>query len=197
MHLRPIALSLILCPAVAMAECPTGTDLDAGIAMRDSDGYAYVFRRQSDDVVVQQGTGPDGYQFRNLLGQGSHVLQLADWENGAIVTDSIINYSYPMPPAEMPVPAPGLTWQVQTTINSYGEFYTEAQSQVWGQPGSLIIGSCSYEVIPGQITYKSELDTIREQISFLPDLGIGLLVAYSDGSGYDDQFTFISIEAVK
>lgn len=190
---RAFGVVLALVPVSAVADCPVAGDLETGIELRDSDGYVYVYTRISPAVVQQDGLAPDGYAFRNLLGQGSHVLQLADLENGAIVSDSIINYSYPMRPEEMPVPEPNLRWQVGAVVNAFGDVYQEFQNQSWSPLGTFQIAECSYEVTRGTVSYKSDGDVIREEISFLPELGIGLLTAYSDASGYDERFTFTAI----
>ena len=190
----PGLMALATCLATpVLADCPVASDLKTGIELRDDDGYVSVYRQSGPFVVMQEGAAPDGYRFQNLLGQGTHVLQLADVENGSLVRDSIINVSYGMQPAEMPVPEEGLNWQVGTMVNAYGETYRENQSQRWGTAQTLRIAECEYRVIPGRLTYKSDGDTIREEVLYVTELGIGLLTSYSDGTGYEDSFAFVSI----
>lgn len=186
-------LALLLLSTPALADCPDAGDLASGIQVGEDDGTVHIFRDLGNGVVEQTGTYTDGYTFRTLLAQGVHVLQLSDTENGKVIPDSIANTAYPDNAADLPVPAAGMTWQVNTTINAYGDIYAEEQSQVWGQPTSLSVGACTFNALPGKITYVSDGDVIVESLYFLPDAGFALLVGYDDTGGDPSVYTYTSI----
>ncbi|MEL6958392.1 MAG: hypothetical protein AAGL89_05500 [Pseudomonadota bacterium] len=182
----------------AALACPTAADLEAGIVIMEDDGTRNVFTSVRNGVVSQDGVTPDGFEFRTLLAQGVHVLQLADTEDGALIPDTVYTTSYPDPVNTLPIPEAGLTWDVSTGITSFEETYTEQQSQVWGAMVPFSIGECTYDAIPGKVEYLSDLSHFREQIIFVPALGLGLLTSSVD-IGFEDEpgtFTYVSISAL-
>jgi len=44
------------------------------------------------------------------------------------------------------------------------------------------------------LTYKGQDVDVIETVSYIPDLGIGLLLSYTDAGLEPDNFTYISIE---
>ena len=186
-----LALTLVAFPV--FATCPTGADLATGIVFEDQDGNVETFRAAANATVQMDGVGSDGYTYRSILGKGVHVVQLSDTENGSILPDSIINTSYPMNVASLPVPTASSQWSVKTVINAFGDIYEEVQTQRWGGEIDFVVGACSFRGIPGKVRYSSDGFQIDEEIMFLPDLGMSLLMSYDDSES--DKDTFVYIEA--
>ena len=192
-HKPLLAAALTLFAVPALAECPTGADLRTGITFVDDYGNVETFRAGANGTVRMDGMEPDGYTYGSILGKGVHIVQLFDTENGAIIRDSMINTSYPVPVSSLPVPGANQSWTVETVINSYGDIYAEEQSQRWGAEMTFTVGTCSFRGIPGKIRYVSEGFRIDEEIMFLPDLGMSLLLSYDDTEGPKDSFSYVSV----
>lgn len=196
--MKPLMIAALMAATPALADCPTGADLATGIRITETDGTVQVYQQAGPGVVQVDLTWPDGSRSRNLLARGTHVLQLADIENGSLLPDSIVNTAYPVGAADLPLPTPNGRWDVQTTVRGYGEIYREDQSQRWGPLAKFTIGACSYAVLDGKVTYTSDDDfVITEGIYYFTDLGIGLLYSYDDTETDPDTYTFRSIEAVR
>lgn len=191
--MKPIVLLALTLGTPALADCPTRADLATGITVTEDDGTAHVFRDLGNGLVEQTGTYSDGYTFRNLLGQGVHVVQLADVEDGRIVPDSILNTAYPARATDLPIPYAGLQWGIDTTVRGFGEIYAERQEQVWGAQITMTIGDCALIALPGKISYASQEGVILETVYYLPQQGMSLLMSYRDPDGTIDEFTYVSL----
>lgn len=185
--------TIVIVGALPALACPTGADLTNGIRVTEGDGTTNDFRSLRSGVVQQDGRATDGYTYRTLLGQGVHILQLADTENGALIQDTVYSTAYPTSPGDLPIPTPGSRWEVDTSIRSVDEIYAEAQTQAWGNVVPFTIGDCTYDAIPGKVDYISDGFHIKETLMFMPDLGFALLMVYED-VGYDvTTFTYADI----
>lgn len=178
----------------AFADCPTGADRAKGIRAILSDGSVEEYRDLRPGVVELIARYEDGYTARNLLGQGTYVIELADFEDGQIVPTSRITSSYPMSADEMPLPKPGSEWTVKVAMRDADGFFQEQQTHRWGEQTKATYQNCSYDMIPGQLSYAGEGYNYQEEIHYLPELGLGLLVAYSDGDAPEDRFTYDAFE---
>jgi len=195
-EMRFLFVFAALTAAPAWANCPTGTDLATGIRIIEDDGTRQVYR-STQNGVVQLDIRSSKNTFRNLLAQGTHLLQLSELEDGRVIPGSIVNTSYPAAPESLPVPTPSSQWTVETIVRGYGDIYAEIQTQTWGRLIEYTIGSCSYDVIPGKVRYASDGFTIDEGIYYFPELGIGLLHLIDDSESAPETYTFVQSEAVR
>lgn len=195
--MKPLLVLTLLAATPAWADCPTGTDLTTGIRVVESDGVSHIYRDIGKGVVQVDIDYGDGFTSRNLLAQGNHVLQLADTENGQVLSDSVSNTAYPTRAADLPVPTPNMVWNVDTTVKAFGDIYAEKQTQTWGDTFNLTIGTCSYDAIEGALTYTADDYTITEGVYYIATLGIGLLFAYEATDVEREIYTFSDIAAVQ
>lgn len=193
--MKHLACVVTIVASPALADCPTGADLANGITFVTDRDETDTFTELGRGVVQIENHLDDGIVFRTLLAQGVHVLQLSDVENGRVVPDSILNTAYPLPAVELPVPEPLSQWSVDTTINAYGDIYRETQTQVWGQTMTYVVGECAFTGIPGKIKYESDGLTIDEEVMFLPDLGLSLLLSYDDNEFPQETYSYVSVRA--
>ncbi|WP_296420313.1 hypothetical protein [Pseudooctadecabacter sp.] len=187
----------LCCAALAaspvLADCPTGADLESGIVFTTDTGETDTYTSRPNGIVQIDALSPENVTYRTLLGKGIHVLQLSDLENGQVLSDSIVSTSYPMAAAELPVPEPGTRWRVDTMINAYGDIYPETQTQTYGQMTAYTVGDCTFDAIPAKFRYESDGFTINEDIIYLPDLGLSLLVAYEDTDAPREDYAYVAV----
>lgn len=182
---------LLALPAPAFA-CPTGADMTAGVVLTLEDGTQEVYRRTAPDLVVVDVTFTDGFQSQNTLIHGTYVKRLADLNDGVVnLTDAWLTI-YESPP---PQPAPGIRGAIQTQAGTLGDFEAEVQSYTWGKADQMTIGDCRFEGITGVLTYKTEMSEVTETITYLRELGIGLLLSYAEPGFDTDVYTYTGIAA--
>lgn len=180
---RLAALILACAPTLAAAQCPTAADLSGqGILMVQDDGTTEFYVAGQPGTTRAMLRHPDGSGGNNVFAQGVHLLQLMDVENGRPLLETLMVFDYPMPPEEMPVPRPGLTWEVEYQMtDSFGRF-SERQVQSWGAAETRNYGACSYTVIPGTIEYFYDGGGHTEGLLYFPDLGVSFLTSWIDPS---------------
>ncbi|WP_375280806.1 hypothetical protein [Pseudooctadecabacter sp.] len=187
--------TLIASPA--FAQCPTGADLANGIVFTTDLGDVETFTQRPNGIVQIDALSSEGAVYRTLLGQGVHVLQLSDLEDGNVLPDSIVSTSYPMAASALPVPQPGDNWTVDTMINAYGDIYPETQTQTWGQQTTYTVGDCTFDAVPAKFRYDSDGFTINEDIIYFPTLGLSLLVGYQDTDIPREVYTYVDVAAAQ
>lgn len=62
---------------------------------------------------------------------------------------------------------------------------------------TLDIGECTYDMIPGKLTYTNASYVVLEGLYFLPALELGLLHSYQIQGQPADTYTAVKIEAVQ
>ena len=193
---RVALLALIASPA--WADCPVSADLAGGIRMEQSDGVVEVYRQFKPDIVEVISDFQDGYISRTLLGRGVYVLELSDIVSGNIDPDSRSTFAFPVATAELPLPAAGATWDVQTAARDSYDIWSETISITWGDLTKVNYGACSYDMIPGTFAYRSDTYDHNEVIHYLPELGLGVLYSYvDDDMDAPDFFRVTRISSVK
>ncbi|MDX8347088.1 hypothetical protein SLH49_03730 [Cognatiyoonia sp. IB215446] len=181
MMLRTICTCLFA--STAIADCPTGADRATGIRATLSDGSVEEYRDLSPGLVELIARYEDGYTARNILGQGVYVVELSDLEDGQIVPTSRITSAYPMSAEKMPIPKPDTDWQVKVAMRDSDGFFQEEQTHRWGALTKVTYTDCTYDMIPGELTYQGDGYSYFEEIHYLPALGLGLLVSYATDDG--------------
>lgn len=185
-----LAFAVLVSAVPALAACPTGADLAAGIALRGADGSNETFRLRPDGTVQGFYTEPD-YGSRTILAKGIYLLETLDYSGGLPDLGSRIVYSYP--PGPFPDPMAGGNWNVEATLIATDVTTTEAQRYSFYPPDETRIGQCRYQSV--------EIDIVtpewREVLIYLPELGF----AYLSKSGAPDEsltaYEFSEIAAVK
>lgn len=192
-----LAAVLSMCAVPALAECPTGADMDTGVRIYESNGTQSIMRDLGDGVVTLDGVLSDGRGFRTLLGRGAHVLVISDTENDVNIPGSVLTNTYEMAPADMPLPDPFAKITFQTEVDAYGNEFSETQTQAWGGVFDFAIGDCTYQALPGKIVYTNGTRTINESVTYIIDLGFVFLNSFQMEPNPPAQYTAVRIEAVQ
>lgn len=191
-----LAVSL-LAASPALADCPVAADLATGVRVTETDGTVNLFTAIGDGTVVNDGTAPDGYTYRNILAQGTHLVELGDTSNGAFMPDTHRVVTYPTPRANMPAPTTTTSYEFDTTIATSTGEYAEVQTQRWGAQSSLTIGDCTYDMIPAKINYTNADYVVLEGLHYLPALELALLHSYQIQGEPASIYTAAKIETVQ
>ena len=96
-----------------------------------------------------------------------------------------------MPVAELPVPAPGVRWDLTAKVTDNLVTRTERILEVWGAPQRLAIGDCTYDVMDVAVAYGAETANI-DQARYLPELKL-LFVLNDATTGQPTVPTEISV----
>ena len=163
-----------------LAECPVATDLETGIGLTLQDDTVEIYRLFRPGVIEVSTDRDDGTVGKTLLGQGVYVISYYDTQNGTLVSGSRTNISFPTSPKDMPLPVPLATGSFTTVMLSSGGFSKEQLTIKWGPLSEAIYGDCTYDMIPGTLTYNSENYDHQEVVHYLPELGFGSLYSYFD-----------------
>ena len=190
---------LISCLATtAAAACPVNADLSQGIQLTQGDGTVEVFRDRGNNIVEVTGTYPDDFVSRTLLGKGIYVLELIDLVDGKLDPDTRMTFGFPMNAADFPTAQAGGSWTVKTVGRDIDGTFPETLDMRWGDASQVTYGDCTYDMIPGTLTYQGEDYGHIEVIHYLPALGIGVLHSYQDDEmGTPDVFPVTAISTVE
>jgi len=193
-QIAAIAAALLMpIAAVAQTACMTASDLNLGITVTLDSGATEVYRRDADDgaVVIVDGTDESGPAYRLGLAQGI-LVQFFDVVDEGDRTNSVsTTYDYPVAPTDVPVPVPGMRWQVSAVRSDSKGETTEDQSLQAGAVVPLAIGGCIYDSLPVTVSYGT---AYVEEITYLPDLGFGFLHWFQNEGGERNTLTLISLE---
>lgn len=201
-HFNALAVILAASPALAQAQCPTAEDLTKGIRFEIEGGDRETYRSFASGVIAATYESSEPPASRVLLAQGVYLLELVDLAEGPVGPDSRVQpgsrttYSYPMKAPDMPVPAPGGSWQVTAAMLSQGEIGSEKQHYGFGAMTRISFGACAYDMFPIEITYPGEDGGTVDLLHYLPALGLSYLAA-STYDGSTDRYNYIAIEALK
>lgn len=194
--MKPI-LSLcvaLMLPSVTLG-CPTKADLDSGIRLISADDEIETFTRLSEHVVASEYRYEEGQGTRNLLAQGIYLIQVQDVEDQQLVAGTRATYTYLKIPGQLPIPTPGVNWDTRVVILDEDGLGSERQSISFGDAGDYQIGECTYPSVPMTIDYPD--DAYSEQLIYLSDLGLSILIGALDEGEEPDVYTYTTIEAVQ
>jgi len=180
-----------------LADCPARTDLAGGIRLTDADGGIETFTAGSKNFVsVVYEDGAD-FTVRYQLLRGIYLVESFELENNVLLPDTRKTYSYPVAPADTPMPVAGGRWDVEVTTLDGGEVQIERQSFEFGQTTKVSIGGCSYEMNPIHGIFHDE--GFEEVVNYLPELGFAYLSQHGDTGpdAYTETFAYVRIEAVE
>jgi hypothetical protein len=182
----------LLAASPVWADCPVADDLATGIRLTGADGTVEIYRAIDDGLVELRLSYPDGNGDLNLLGQGVYLIEamplLADAPD---LSDRTI-ITYPMSPGDMPLPAPGASWDVTIDLDDGAQ---EKVALRWGQIERRSYGTCAYDVIRGEGSYAGIGYRDIEELHYLPELGFAYLASFrAEGDDMADEFTILRID---
>lgn len=179
-----IATMVVAWPA--LAACPTAADLKDGIVTRTSDGDVEVHRQTVPgiiqvDIRFGDGTGDgsvmqfgQGLYLRNIIPIEDGVMQLGQQEQ--LASDATLR--------AWAAPAPNAQWS-----NTRADGGT-ARS---GPMRSYSLDGCTYDSFEVTMTFADD-PTYTETYTYLPTLGIGLLIKSVDSQS-TETYRYVSIAA--
>lgn len=192
-------ICILMLAAPAWATCPTAADLSAGVQLTLDDGTVETYRMTAPHVVEVSVDQGDGIVSKTMLAKGIYVLSFFDEENGVVDPDSRTNIAFPVNADEIPLPDPLSNASFDTALFEGGAFYKERLIVDWGAQTTVTAGACTYDMIPGQLSYKSDDYDHEEVVHYMPALGIASLYSYfDDDMDAPDVYAVVKIEkAVK
>lgn len=195
--MKLLSLLTLLTASPVLADCPVAADLATGVRVTETDGTVNLFTAIGDGVVQNDGTAGGGYTYRNVLAQGTHLVELGDTEQGDYIPDTLRRISYPQTRENMPIPQANSRSEYPTSITSASGSYSEHQTQTWGTLTTLVIGDCTYDMIPGKLVYTNSDYTVFEGLHYLPALELALLHRFQIQGDPASDYIAARIEAVE
>jgi len=189
-HLAALAICFA---APATADCLTASDMTGGISVTLDNGAIEVYRRDMNDpaLVTVDGSGESGPAYRLVLVRGILVVLFETVDESAGAMNVSTSYSYPLAPADVPVPVAGALWQISALRNDSEGETPEDQIHQAGDLTPITIGECTYAAIPVTVAYGA---TYVEEITYLPDLGFGFLHWFQNEGGEKNATNLIALE---
>lgn len=190
------AVFYVLTTSAALA-CPLAANLDTGgVQFTEADGSVDVYRRLDAERLEGEYISPDFPEVsRSVLINGIFVQGFASFIDGELVVESIGQVRRAMTPAEMPVPVAGLTWSVAQVFEDATSRVEETLTIEVGAEETLLLGDCSYTLLPVTVTIRASDGVFEEQIHYLPELGVGLLAGFTDNTG-TTTYEYVDIAVV-
>lgn len=185
-------------PILAQAACPTAADMAGGIAFTIDGTEQETYSTFAPGVVASVYESSDGNLLRALLGKGIYLLEFADLEDGKPVPNSRTTFSHIFKPTDMPEPKANAVWVSELTKLEQGSPIRETHDHRFGDLTQITFGRCTYDMIPVEVSYGDELETL-DSYAYLPQLGFAIYLAYShieDGERSVENYTYSDIRAV-
>lgn len=190
------ALLYVLTAAPAFA-CPVAADLDgAGIRFVGADGTAVIHRRASGALIdIDFVTSDTPGASRSSLFHGTYLHSFSEVDPaGQVAPNSIARFIRGGKEGDLPPPTPGLIWNGTHTFVDGADRFVEDVAITVGAPTTWTLGACSYRALPVvAITSADGQESYRETMTYLPDLGTAVLVAFQDPATAPDPYTYVDI----
>jgi hypothetical protein len=193
--MKHIYIATLLAPTLAIADCPTGDDLETGIKFQIEGGATETFQRLENGTTQANYRDGESEETRVLLAKGVYLLEYTPVIDGVASYGERTGYSYDMTPDEMPNPKPGITWNTKASLIESGLFTSEIQSYEFGQLTELTLGSCTYDMMTIDISLDNDGEITLETLHYLPELAIAYL-AETTFNGETDTYVYFDIEAL-
>jgi hypothetical protein len=190
------AITLACAPLAALAQCPTAADLETGIRFSVDQDATETFRTVRPGVVEAIFSYEDGFASRNLLAKGVYLLEVVDIVDGVPDMGTRTTFAFPRNAEDMPLPETGAPLQFDVVVNDAGAFNRESQDYVVGSRTQVTIGTCTYDMLPIDVSFDPSPDNTVERLHYLPALGIAYLAASTYDGGRDD-YDYNAIEALR
>lgn len=180
----------------AMAACPTGKDIDGpGVVIQFNDNWSTLHKRTpaGTTLEISATSGDDDYFFESEM--GIHVIAEGPWKDGGRVANQIVRFSLPEG-VGLPKPAINMSWSATYDMKKPDGNVEKARTGLSsGGMAKMTTGAFTYDVIPMHFLFEpaNETGTISA-LSFVPELGILVLMASGEMGGvYDTFFTPVGI----
>ncbi len=168
----------------ALATCPTIADLARGIVLQLDNGQVEVHKTVDRDMVQVDVRYNDGTEDGSVMrfAHGLYLHSMIPIEDGVLKVGQQEEVASSATLRSWAAPVPSATWQ-----NARSDGGT-ARS---GAMKTLRLGSCSYDAFSVTLTFADD-PTYTEVYSYLPALGIGLLVESTLGQDRE-KYRYVSI----
>lgn len=191
------SLLLTFCLASpALAQCPTGADLEAGITLTDTFGTTETYWRDSEHFIRGSWSDGDGFGARFRLLKGLYVVEAFDMEHGEILPSTRSTFSYPVDPEDAPLPSEGERWDINVIAWDQDGPRSARESHIFGPIVETTLGGCSYDMIPIIALYP-DADGYEETLNYLPELGFSYVVEMRPANEPAERYSYVRIEAKK
>ncbi len=180
----------------ALAQCPTGADLERGVTLTDTSGTTETYWRVSEHIIrgTWRDSGGYGANFRIL--KGLYVVEAYDTEDGEALLGTRSTHFYSVKPDNIPIPTDGGRWDTHAITWDQDGVRTAPESYVFGPTVETTLGGCRYDMIPIIVMYP-DLDGYEETLNYLPALGFSYLAEMRPANEPSERYTYVSFEAEK
>ena len=163
----------------ASAECFGPDDLTRGLSMEYESGDVTTIRRIGDGThLVREDyvSGDPSWALRAHHG----VYFVEEWqiEGEGRAAGSGLSIEFPIDPALLPVPVPGLSWQGQTTnYFESGGSRPESTSITFTDGGQLTISDCTYNIVNAGLVYDwGDEGSLNLRYIYFTEIGTAFLL---------------------
>jgi len=175
----PLATALCLIGGLASAECFGPEDLTRGVVFEYPGGDYTTIQRQGDGAhLVTESYGDGSAPFGLRAYRGIYFVE--EWEitpSGGRAPGSGLTIEFPVDPARLPEPVPGLNLQGQT-INYFESGGTRDETTILSaiEGGPITLGGCTYETVTVDLRYDwGDEGGLSLRYRYLPELGTATL----------------------
>ncbi len=184
--LKPLLFALASLAAFPALACPTIDDLGRGIEFRTANGDVEIHKQLRPDWMTLNVSFADGDGSLLEMYHGIYLLTVIPIEGGFPQPASRETYATVNELAQWDVPRPDATWENTTPGGG------RAAS---GPLGTTMIAGCRYDSFEVVLQFNDD-DTYKEVYTYLPELGVGLLVK-TEASDRTDTYSYISVKAME
>jgi len=188
--MNPFSLCLSLCLAAGAAlpglACPGPENMEKGVIFRTEDGVVETHSRFSEDWVVIRMEFSDSEGSLLEARHGLYLHSSTPIENGVIRLGQKEVFSGRGDLAAWKAPKPDATWRNDTSTGG---------AATAGPMREIAVGGCRFKGFEVTLTFKDD-PTYTELYHYLPELGVGLLVA-SSTDGSTDSYVYTEAQAVE
>ena len=165
-------------PGMAQGECPTASDMDAGVRAVFANGDVADYRRLKGDLLEIFEAGAAESQDGTVVTSrfGIYDLDAADIMDGVRNAQTALTLRYSAHESDLPIPVSGESWVggVVTSVPGAAE-ETEIAVYVFGAGGTREFAGCVYETIPVKVSFLAGEDWLMEEYIFIPSLPMAIL----------------------
>ncbi len=167
---------LIATSTTAQSRCPTGTDLENGIILREtSQGFAMEYSRLPNGLIAER---------RFIAGDTTGDALMSPHPLTKAVGSSSAPVSFSADVADLDRLDQTLTWVSQAFVSVGGVDIPNGMITAhYARTTTYEIGDCRYQIWVVDVTQTSSLGTIRTRNHYAPELGLILAVQRLDEGG--------------
>ncbi|MFZ1728044.1 MAG: hypothetical protein WBO29_14375 [Albidovulum sp.] len=188
-------------PGKAQGQCPTASDMDAGVRAVFANGDVADYRRLKDDLleIFEAGAADsrDGTIVTSRL--GIYDLDAADIVDGVRNTQTALTLKYSAQESDLPIPVSGESWVGGVVTSSPGAAEeTQAAVYVFGAGGTREFSGCVYDTIPVKVSFLAGEDWLMEEFIYIPSLPLAILSGHQfSGMDYPEGRAIARLERLQ